>query len=112
MEQKIVYVTNHAEERFNERLYFKSLSKKVRQARLAYERGIGKNDSSGVAKRLIDYIVYTESKEGCVEVKIYAGALYVFGLDGALITVYKLDKEFSKLYEGARRKINRRNIAA
>ena len=112
MKQRIGYVTNHAEERFNERLDIKSASRKERQSKLAYERGIGRNDVLGVSKRLIDYIVYTEDKERCTEVKIYAGALYIFGLNGALITVYKLDKEFSKLYEGARRKINRRNIAA
>lgn len=112
MKQSICYVTNHAEERLNERLDIKSASRKERQSKLAYERGIGRNDIFGVSKKLIDYIVYTENKGCCTEVKIYAGALYVFGLDGALITVYKLDKEFSKLYEGARRKINRRKLAA
>lgn len=104
--------TNHGAERLSERLDVKSASKKERQIKLAYERGIGKNDSEGIAKRLIDYIVYNENKNDGTEVKIYAGALYIFSQSGALITVYKLNREWNKLYESVRKKINRRSTAA
>ena len=105
-------LTIHAEERMHERLVVKSLSKKERQARLAYERGIGRNDEKSVPKKMKSYIIYTEKKEDCTEVKIYDGALYIFGMDRQLITVYKLSKEWNKLYEITRKKINRRKKSA
>lgn len=110
--KRLEKITKHGSERFSERLDIKSASKKERQSKLAYERGFGRNDVLGVSKKLIDFIVNTENREGCVEVKVYCGALYIYGMNGNLITVYKLDKECNKLYEGARRKINRRKDVA
>lgn len=102
-------MTKHGSERVSERLVIKSAGKKTRQVKLAYERGIGRNNSIGVSKKLIDYIVYTENKEGFTEVRIYDGALYLFGKNGALITAWKLDAKYNKLYEAVRRKANKRS---
>ena len=110
--KKFEKVTKHGSERFSERLDIKSASKKERQSRLAFERGIGKGNVAGVSKRLTDFIAYTESKECFTVVKVYNGAVYIFGTNGDLITVYRLDREYNKLYEGARRKINRRKDVA
>ena len=101
--------TKHGYDRIDERLNIKNAYKKERQIRLAFERGLGKNDERNVPKKLIEYMIIHEERNGRdATVKIYNGAAYIFGYDGQLVTVWVLPKEFRKIYESAMRKINRR----
>lgn len=88
-----VTLTKHARERFSDRTSIKR-SAAERNAERAFEHGVDRVEVSGGLRRYLDRKFY--SRECGRLLKVYCGYVYIFGLNGELITMFEVPVEFRK----------------
>ncbi len=95
-----LYITNHAEGRFRERV---KLPKKLvtKSARLALDRGITHAEATGSLKRYFDKL-YLQN-ESANNIRVYCGTVYIFSYD-TLVTLFPLPQNLRKIAAELQRK--------
>jgi len=90
-----LYITNHAEDRFKERV---GLPKRLaaKNAALALERGITHAEATGKLRHYFDKLYMAQ--ETANNIRIYCGNVYIFSYD-TLITVFPLPQSLRKIAE-------------
>ncbi|MDR0929130.1 MAG: hypothetical protein LBM74_05385 [Oscillospiraceae bacterium] len=94
-------VTRHASQRQKERLGIHNKSAMLRNAAKALLHGISYNDCQGRFRR---YLGWVYEQNHASKPLVYNRSVYIFGRDGALVTVFPLPK----IYHAAEDKIKAR----
>lgn len=100
MLMRYLIVTDHAEERFRERV---KLPRRVvtKRAALALERGITHAEATGPLRRYFDMLY---SQDGAANnIRVYCGTVYIFYYD-TLLTVFPLPQRLRKIAEKIQRR--------
>lgn len=93
-------LTHHAEQRCSERMGLAPLASQ-RQAQRAWEKGLPKS----ATKNALNHYLSTKENGDRIS-RIYGEHIYLFSLDGALITVLHLPHEYRAVVSKIKRRLN------
>ena len=93
-------VSRHGSDRMRQRIGFNKRAVE-RTAKIAYLKGITNKNISGSFRRYLDEVA---AKEGNIQIRIHGNYVYLFGLNGVLVTVLEVPRQFRQVVKNLRRR--------